>query len=91
MEAELGEEHYLYALSLPILMDFKAYPNESATVGIDGGYLRSWENKKKNFEVIVGKSILKNRANDKVFGFVQGYDKKSKRRLHELLVSRDPI
>ncbi len=35
IEADLGEEHYIYALSLPILMDFKAYNNESATVGID--------------------------------------------------------
>ncbi len=38
IEAELGEEHYIYALSLPILMDFKAYHNESATVGIDCFY-----------------------------------------------------
>jgi len=28
------------------------------TVGIDSCYVREWEDKKKNFEVIVGKSML---------------------------------
>ena len=26
-------------------------------VGIDGGYVRNWHDKKRNFEVIVGKSM----------------------------------
>jgi hypothetical protein len=28
------------------------------TVGIDGGYVRDWDEKQRQFEVIVGKSIL---------------------------------
>ena len=33
-------------------------PDGPITVGIDGGYVRDWEAKKHNFEVIVGKSTL---------------------------------
>src|SRR5919108_5017457 len=32
-------------------------PEGSFTVGIDGGYVRNWVDKKHKFEVIVGKSI----------------------------------
>jgi hypothetical protein len=62
-------------------------------VGIDGGYVRHWLDKKHHFEVIVGKSILsfQEDAEDRTpslkrFGFVQTYDDaKPKRRLHEVL------
>jgi hypothetical protein len=65
-------------------------------VGIDGGYIRSWEAKKKNFEVIVGKSTLAFKRDDedeatpssKRFGFVLTEDIKSKRRLYEVLISQ---
>jgi len=33
-------------------------PDKPITVGIDGGYVRSWSEKKNNFEVIIGKSFL---------------------------------
>jgi hypothetical protein len=36
---------------------------EPITVGIDGGYVRNWHDKKRNFEVIVGKSMAL-RCND---------------------------
>ena len=38
--------------------DFLPPPEAFFTVGIDGGYVRNWVDKKHNFEVIVGKSIL---------------------------------
>jgi hypothetical protein len=57
------------------------------TVGIDGGYVRHWDNKKTNFEVIVGKSLPED-SSGKCFGFVPAYDAKPKRRLYELLKSQ---
>jgi hypothetical protein len=57
------------------------------TVGIDGGYVRHWDNKKTNFEVIVGKSIPEEGAS-KCFGFVNAYDDRPKRRLYEVLKSQ---
>jgi hypothetical protein len=64
-------------------------------VGIDGGYVRDWEAKKHNFEVIVGKSTLAftpeeedEPPSSKRFGFVQTLDTKSKRRLYEVLTSQ---
>jgi hypothetical protein len=33
-------------------------PDGPMTLGIDGGYVRDWDEKKRQFEVIVGKSIL---------------------------------
>jgi hypothetical protein len=63
-------------------------------VGIDGGYVRNWEEKQPPFEVIVGKSILAFRRADeadipssKCFGFVQTLDTKPKRRMFEVLQS----
>ena len=65
-------------------------------MGIDGGYVRNWFDKKHNFEVIVGKGILSFEEEEegttpslKRFGFVQTLDTKSKRRLHEVLHSQD--
>ena len=66
------------------------------TGGIDGGYVRNWLDKKHNFEVIVGKSILSFEEDEedrtpslKRFGFVQTRDTQSKRRLNEVLHSQD--
>src|SRR5438132_5995399 len=77
--------------------DLLPLPEGSFTVGIDGGYLRHWVDKKHTFEVIVGKSILsfaEGEAEDRTpslkrFGFVQTLDTKSKRRLYEVLQSQD--
>lgn len=55
-------------------------PDKPLTVGIDGGYIRSWENKKDNFEVIVGKCFSSTQP-AKRFGFVQSLDDKPQRRL----------
>ena len=86
-ESELGEEQACFIEGCP--RDWQALPPPEGpiTVGIDGGYLRHWENKKTNFEVVVGKSVPTDRA-AKCFGFVQTYDENPKRRLFELLSSQ---
>jgi hypothetical protein len=53
-------------------------------VGIDGGYLRNWYDKKRNFEVIVGKSMAAG-LNDRYFGLVASQDEQSDRRLRAVL------
>jgi hypothetical protein len=59
-------------------------PPPPLTVGIDGGYVRDWEDKRTHFEVIVGKSMSEE-GPSRCFGFVPTYDPKPKRRLFELL------
>jgi hypothetical protein len=57
---------------------------EAVIVGIDGGYLRNWHDKRKKFEVIVGKSMAEDR-DDRYFGLVRSQDAAPKRRLCEVL------
>ena len=54
-EAELGEEEYFFINSCP--RDWANHPKPEGliSVGLDGGYLRNWEEKKSHFEVIAGK------------------------------------
>ena len=56
-------------------------------MGLDGGYVRDWEQKQRHFEVIVGKAVPTDQP-AKCFGFVQSYDTKSKRRLSTVLQSQ---
>src|SRR6266446_1448708 len=93
MEAELGEERSGFIEGDPRAWERLPTPEGVFTVGIDGGYVRHWLDKKHNFAVIVGKSILSFQEDEedrtpslKRFGFVQTYDDaKPKRRLHEVL------
>jgi hypothetical protein len=87
VEAELGEEQFSFIDTCK--RDLASLPKPSApiTVGIDGGYVRKWDDKKTHFEVIVGKSILEDGTN-KCCGLVQTYDDKPKRRLFEMLNSQ---
>jgi hypothetical protein len=55
---------------------------EAVIVGIDGGYLRNWHDKRKKFEVIVGKSMAEDR-DDRYF--VRSQDAAPKRRLCAVL------
>ena len=59
-------------------------PREAVIVGIDGGYLRNWHDKKRNFEVMVGKSMASG-CNDRYFGLVASQDEQSARRLDAVL------
>jgi hypothetical protein len=94
-EAELGEEQWSFIEGCPRDWGTLPIPDGPITVGIDGGYVRDWEAKKHNFEVIVGKSTLAFKRDEeepmpagKRFGFVQTLDAKPKRRLFEVLKSQ---
>jgi hypothetical protein len=59
-------------------------PQAAVIVGIDGGYVRNWYDKKRNFEVMVCKSIAEGR-NDRYFGLVASQDEQSDHRLRAVL------
>jgi hypothetical protein len=96
LEAELGDDQSGFIEGDASDWDLLPLPEGSFKVGIDGGYVRNWVDKKRNFEVIVGKSTLSFGEGEedktpwhKRFGFVQTYDDaKPKRRLHEVLHSQ---
>ncbi len=90
LEAELGEEQQRFIEGDPSDWDLWPLPDGCFKVGIDGGYVRHWFDKKQNFEVIVGKSMLSFTEDEddkapshKRLGFVQTLDTKPKRRLYE--------
>src|SRR5262249_36817577 len=58
LEAELGEEQASCIEGDPSAWELLPLPDGSFKVGIDGGYVRNWVDKKHHFEVIVGKSML---------------------------------
>jgi hypothetical protein len=58
-------------------------PRDVIIVGVDGGYVRNWHDKKHNFEVLVGKSVLAE-GDSRYFGLVQNQDDEP-RRLREVL------
>lgn len=86
-EEELGEEQFSFIDSCPAEWSELPYPDGPMTIGMDGGYVRDWTNKKSNFEVIVGRSSPWE-GDAKRFGFVHGYDEKPKRRLFDLLCAQ---
>jgi hypothetical protein len=59
-------------------------PPETIIVGVDGGYVRNWHDKKHNFEVLVGKA-LPEAGSSRYFGLVQNQDDGPKRLLTEAL------
>jgi len=93
LEAELGDEQPSCIEGDASDWDLLPLPEGALQVGIDGGYVRNWVDKKRNFEVIVGKSTLSFGEGEedktpwhKRFGFVQTYDDaKPKRRLYEVV------
>ena len=62
-------------------------PQTAIIVGIDGGYVRNWHDKKHNFEVMVGKSMTAGR-DDRYFGLVRSQDEQPGRRFREVLRSQ---
>jgi hypothetical protein len=95
MEQELGEERQLNLFEgSDEDWEQQPLPDGPITVGIDGGYVRA-AHKQGWLEVIAGKSVVAFRRDDegeiplaKVFGFVQTYDEKPRRRLWELMKSQ---
>ena len=81
-EADLGSEQPVGLESDPD--NGQPVPQETVIVGIDGGYVRNWHDKKRNFEVMVGKSMASG-CNDRYFGLVASQDEQSARRLGAVL------
>src|SRR4051794_8222739 len=79
-DADLGDEQ------LDGLDEGKGQPLPQAAVivGIDGGYVRNWHDKKHNFEVVVGKAMAADR-DDRYFGLVRSQDEQPGRRFREVL------
>lgn len=86
-EGALGDERVFFIDGCPLDWQGLPPPAGPITVGIDGGYLRSWHERTRNFEVIVGKSVP-SEGDPKCFGLVQSVDSKPKRRLFDLLTSQ---
>lgn len=84
LEAALGEERFSDIEGCAADWRHLPEPEGPIIVGRDGGFVRSWEDKQLQFEVIAGKSVPEDRA-DRFFGFVQTHDTKPRRRLHEVL------
>ena len=73
-----------YAAAADLLADVLPVPEGRIVVGLDGGYVRDWDDRKANFELIVGRSMPEDRA-PRYIGLVHGYDQKPKRRLFEVM------
>lgn len=86
-EAALGDERPNFIDSCPRDWQELPPPEGEIVVGIDGGYVRDWSDKKDHFGVLVGKSLPRDRE-DRYLGLVQSFDAKPKRRLWELLCSQ---
>jgi len=89
LEDELGEEKGGYIEGCPRDWEELPRPDLPLVLGMDGGYVRSYDKKllsKGNFEVIVDKSI-KADSTSKRFGRVSCYDTKPQRRIFEVLTS----
>ena len=83
-EAELGEEQSCFIEGCPAQWAVLPIPEGRIVVGLDGGYVRDWKDRKTNFEVIVGQSVPEER-DARYVGLVHTYDEKPKRRLFDLL------
>ena len=83
-ESELGQEQSSFIDGCPAEWAALPIPEGRIVVGLDGGYVRDWDDRKANFELIVGRSMPDDR-DPRYVGLVHGYDRKPKRRLFELL------
>lgn len=86
-EAELAEERPCFIDGCPADWAGLPIPEGRIVVGLDGGYIRNWDDRKTNFEVIVGRSMPEDR-DARYVGLVHGYDRKPKRRLFDTLKSQ---
>ena len=89
LEGELGPERAMFIDGCQRDWEQLPRPEMPLTVGLDGGYVHACEQPSRRegwFEAIAGKSIpTDDDRSAKCFAFVQTYDTKPKRRLHELL------
>ena len=61
-EAELGKKRPSFVEGCPAEWAELPIPEGRITVGLDGGYVRDWTDRKSNFELIVGRSVPEDRA-----------------------------
>ena len=87
VETELAEEQPCFIDGCPADWAVLPIPEGRIVVGLDGGYVRNWQDRKTNFEVIVGQSVPEDR-DARYVGLVHGYDRKQKRRLFDVLKSQ---
>jgi hypothetical protein len=94
-EAEQAEEQWSFLEGCPPDWGHLPIPDSPITLGLDGGYVRDWDEKQRQFEVMVGKSIIAVRRDEKEnipasqgLGCVQTLDTKPTRRLFEVLKSQ---
>ena len=87
LEEEVGEEKYAYIEGCQRDWNQLPRPDTPITVCLDGGYVHAREGNNRKagwFEVIVGKGVQEGH-DPKRFGYVANYEKKPKRKLHEML------
>jgi hypothetical protein len=87
VEVELPEERPSFIDGCPADWQALPVPEGRIVVALDGGYVRDWVERKRNFEIIVGRSLPEDRA-ARYLGLVHGYDRKPKRRLVDVLISQ---
>lgn len=87
VEAELADERTCFIDGCPADWAKLPIPEGRIVVGLDGGYVRNWQDRKTNFEVIVGRSVPEDR-DARYVGLVHGHDSKPKRRLFDTLKSQ---
>jgi hypothetical protein len=90
IDKELGKEQAFFIDGCENDWEQLPRPDLPLTVGIDGGYVHSCNQRSRKegwFEVIAGKSMRAEGAS-KCFAFVNNYDSKPKRRLFEVLKSQ---
>jgi hypothetical protein len=83
-DADLGAEQAGFIDGCPADWKELPVPEGPIVVGLDGGYVRNWDDRKNSFEVIVGKSVPEDR-DSRYFGCVQTVDDRPKRRIFEVL------
>jgi hypothetical protein len=81
IEADLAEQRASFTEGTdPRDWEDLPVPEGRMVIGLDGGYIRDWRDRKRNFELIVGRSMPEE-GEARYIGFVHGYDRKPQRRI----------
>ncbi|MXQ10588.1 ISKra4 family transposase [Microvirga makkahensis] len=81
MESDLAEQRVSFMEGTdPRDWEDLPIPDGRMVIGLDCGYIRDWRDRKKNFELIVGRSMSEE-GDARYIGFVHGYDRKPQRRI----------
>ena len=80
IEAEVAREDTTLAVGCPADWEDLPIPGGRVVVGLDGGYVRSWADRTRNFEIIVGRSMPED-GGSRYLGFVHGHDCEPEKRI----------